>query len=1321
MQTKTRLSGAPRSLTSTLALAFAGLSLLVLLVAGILQLLFAIQTQQASVANQQQRIAEDAGRTVASFLQERLTILTTTAKVADPVSASPEVARQELQSLLGLESAFRQVVLLNSRYRELASVSRLPEQSVSSITTRINSEAIDQIRQGKTYISPVYIDPESSEPLVVMAVPVSDPLGESKSILAAEVNLKFMWDLVDQLKVGDTGTAYLVDRQGKLLAFHDTSRVLQGENVANLPEVSEFILGKTNTQLLDLAPGINKNLTVGAFAPLVSPDWALITELPWQEAYAPFIQNALASILITIALAVLAALAGIYLARRLTVPLVTLRDTATRITAGELSLQAPIQGTSEIAGLASAFNSMTTQLRQTLQGLEQRVAERTQALESSNAELEASRNQLQSSNQELQASRDQLQAGNAELAANRDQLQANNRELEAKQNELAKINQALEQTTRDLQTSKSQLELAYSAMERNSAYLAALNDTAMGLMGRMDVDALLGTIMNRAAGLVGTAHGYVYLLNPGEQEMQLRVGMGLYDDLVGSIIRQGSGLTGTVWETGEPMVVNDYRHWNQRLTDSRRAALRAVVGVPLKYGNAIRGVIGLASTEPDFQFDEERTQVLARFAQLASIALENADLFDKSEQQVAELSALNKIGEIVSAAQDLPTLTTQLGDQLLELFSVRHVYIALYDAATNQIELPYVINDGERTSVPPMEMGEGLASVVIKTRQPLLLNENTEARAAELGSRYVGPPAKSYLGVPILSGDRAIGVLSIQSLDQEGRFGGNEIRLLSTIAANLSVAIAKVRLNEQTQKALKDTERSAERERVVAQELQVLTQRLTGEGWTKYLEHEPANLWIEDSNSDLNGGHREIPEMARAEQLGAPVVSRNGEHSAMAVPILLRGQVIGTIGLEDFDPTREWNEDELSIVREVSENVALALDNARLYDESQRRVSELDALNSLSQAVTTELELQNLLTVIGEQLQQIFDIQNVYIALYDRVSEMISLPFFVNDRQRVTVDPIPFGEGITSHIIRTREPLVLNRNAEEEMALLGAKTLGNPARSFLGVPIFVGDDVTGVISIQSTAREDAFDESSLRLMETIAASVGASIQNAQLYGAMQQEVVTRQRAEQEIKLSLQEKEVLLKEIHHRVKNNLQIITSLLNLQSAQLKDPDAISMFRESQSRVRSMALIHEKLYQSKDLARIDFDGYVKDLMVYLFRSYAANPEQIRTHIATNNMYLAIDTAIPCGLIISELVTNTIKYGFPNGKRGDLHISLGPEDDGHLTLIVEDNGVGLPEDFDWRESDSLGLQLVDTLTSQLHGKIQVNGKGGTSFRITFPG
>jgi putative methionine-R-sulfoxide reductase with GAF domain len=240
-----------------------------------------------------------------------------------------------------------------------------------------------QVKQGQQYISSVYIDPDTSEPLILVAVPATDALGDFQGTLAAEVNLKFMWDVVDQLKVGETGTVYVIDKQGNLLAFNDIARVLRGDNVADLPEPREYITGIEEVPFLDVTSGIQGIPIVGGVAPLSTPDWAVVTEIPWQEAYRDVIQQILVSIGITIVIATLAGLAGAYLARRLARPLVSLTGTATRIAAGETDLQAAVGGAREIASLATAFNSMTLQLRNLISGLEQRVAERTRALATS--------------------------------------------------------------------------------------------------------------------------------------------------------------------------------------------------------------------------------------------------------------------------------------------------------------------------------------------------------------------------------------------------------------------------------------------------------------------------------------------------------------------------------------------------------------------------------------------------------------------------------------------------------------------------------------------------------------------------------------------------------------------------------------------------------------------------------------------------------------------------------------------------------------------------------------------------------------------------
>lgn len=216
------------------------------------------------------------------------------------------------------------------------------------------------------------------------------------------------------------------------------------------------------------------------------------------------------------------------------------------------------------------------------------------------------------------------------------------------------------------------------------------------------------------------------------------------------------------------------------------------------------------------------------------------------------------------------------------------------------------------------------------------------------------------------------------------------------------------------------------------------------------------------------------------------------------------------------------------------------------------------------------------------------------------------------------------------------------------------------------------------------------------------------------------DITTRKRAEEQIKTSLKEKEVLLKEVHHRVKNNLQVISSMLNLQARHVKDQKALEMFRESQDRVRSVALIHEKLYQTKELSRIDFTEYVRNLGANLVRTYGVNPDSIRLQIHADGVLLSVDTAISCGLIINELVSNSLKYAFPAGKDGEIHIKLRSDKDNQFSLIVGDNGIGLPEDLDFRNTESLGLQLVTTLTDQIGGTVELDRNSGTAFRIVFP-
>ncbi|GEM_PF-7057133 len=216
------------------------------------------------------------------------------------------------------------------------------------------------------------------------------------------------------------------------------------------------------------------------------------------------------------------------------------------------------------------------------------------------------------------------------------------------------------------------------------------------------------------------------------------------------------------------------------------------------------------------------------------------------------------------------------------------------------------------------------------------------------------------------------------------------------------------------------------------------------------------------------------------------------------------------------------------------------------------------------------------------------------------------------------------------------------------------------------------------------------------------------------------DITERKKADEQIKASLREKEVLLREIHHRVKNNMQIISSLLRLQSEYIDEKRYIDMFKESQNRIMSMSLIHEKLYISRDLAKIDLNEYIRDIVNGLFQSYESNAGNITSSINVNDISLGIDSAIPCGLIINELVTNSIKYAFPDGRKGEIKITFRSLNVNEIELIVSDNGVGIAENLDFRKTKSFGLHLVIILVeNQLQGEISLNQSAGTEFHIKF--
>ncbi|HEY9665774.1 MAG TPA: histidine kinase dimerization/phosphoacceptor domain -containing protein, partial [Coleofasciculaceae cyanobacterium] len=218
-----------------------------------------------------------------------------------------------------------------------------------------------------------------------------------------------------------------------------------------------------------------------------------------------------------------------------------------------------------------------------------------------------------------------------------------------------------------------------------------------------------------------------------------------------------------------------------------------------------------------------------------------------------------------------------------------------------------------------------------------------------------------------------------------------------------------------------------------------------------------------------------------------------------------------------------------------------------------------------------------------------------------------------------------------------------------------------------------------------------------------------------------EDITERKLAETQIKESLREKEILLQEIHHRVKNNLQVISSLLDLQSQYIEDPSLQSIFIDCCSRIKSIALVHESLYQSQSFASINFSEYIKNLTGYLFQIYGENAARIELGLDIEDAKFNINTTVTCGLIINELVSNALKHAFPNDSRGIIKIDFSSDSNNHHTLTVKDNGIGFLQTKNIKNIKSLGIQLVNILSAQLEGTLEIDSSIGTQFQLRFSG
>ena len=677
--------------------------------------------------------------------------------------------------------------------------------------------------------------------------------------------------------------------------------------------------------------------------------------------------------------------------------------------------------------------------------------------------------------------------------------------------------------------------------ERN-AELSLINEIGEALAQQLDFEAIIELVGERVRVIFEASSMFIGLYDAAADTVSFPYTIDDGERFERTPVALGTGLTTEIIRSGRPVRVG---------SDAEANALGAVqvggsstesfLGVPIVTGDRVIGVIALERMEVD-AFSDADERLLTTLASSMGVALENARLFGETkrllaeaDQRAAELAVINEIGTALAKQLDFDEICELVGERVRAIFQAPSISIALYDADTRMISWPYELEEGARTHSDPFEIGPGLTSRVISSRAPL--RGGTSEELLSLGAITLGETiTASWLGVPILSGERVIGLIILESTEPNV-FDEADERLLTTIAASMGVALENARLFGETKRLLTETDERAAELAIINEVQRGLAEQLdmqamydvVGDKIREIFDAQVVDIGIYDYAaevthypyaiergvrypdeplpfSDLNREFialrgplvvNDFPSWEADRGVAFTVVQGERPLSMVRVPLMFGGEVRGSISLQNLDQTNAFSDGDVRLLTTLAASLSVALENARLIDETRQRVAELDTINRVSQAISSEIDLASLLDLVGDRIRETFDADIAFVALLDEVEDVITFPYHIEHGVREPQEPMVLGSGLTSRIITTREPLLLNRASQFDQLALPA--IGTPALSWLGVPIVAGDEAIGVISVQSTSVEGRFGEADVRLLGTIAANVGIAIQNARLY------------------------------------------------------------------------------------------------------------------------------------------------------------------------------------------------------------------------------
>jgi PAS domain S-box-containing protein len=675
--------------------------------------------------------------------------------------------------------------------------------------------------------------------------------------------------------------------------------------------------------------------------------------------------------------------------------------------------------------------------------------------------------------------------------------------------------------------------LVHETRQRN-AELALINSVQEALAGELELQAIYDVVGDKIQeifdaqvvdiGIFDEASGLIHF--PYAIERGVR-----YPDEPAPI--STSPTMPRLRETKAPVLINDLPAWDRERGEVSPVVQGepplSVLVAPLFSGEDVRGRISLQNLDRRNAFSDSDVRLLTTLTSSLSVALENARLVHETRQRNAELALINSVQQAIAGELDPQAIYDLVGDKLQEVFDAQVVSISTYDEAAALLSFPYVIERGERLEQNPIPL-IGFRKHVLATGEPLMINENLTSEAERYGNPVVlaGEPPKASLFVPVFAGGKASGVVSLQNVDREHAFTESDQRLLVTLCGSLSVALENARLVDETRQRIAELAVINSVQESIAGELDPQAiYDLVGEKLREVFDAQVVDIAIHDADAGVMrfvyqiergvhfpnftfpvmGFRKHVMDtrepLAVDEDMDAAVVEYGnpaavaGEPSngsAIFQPLVVGGRATGAISVQNLDREHAFTPSDQQLLATIAGSLGVALENAQLIHETRQRVAELGTVNSVGQALGSQLDLDALIDLVGERVRETFDADIAYVALHDEETGLIEFPYNWELGEHIVEPPMAFGEGLTSQIIESGEPLLLNTADTKNRPVVGT-----PARSYLGVPIWVGDRAIGVISVQSTREEGRYGEADTRLLATLAANVGVAIVNARLF------------------------------------------------------------------------------------------------------------------------------------------------------------------------------------------------------------------------------